>query len=80
MPRIQDYWRPTGCGWFKEDLFKVASDGNYNNDDSIRYTCFIDEYTMEMRMVNYDTQKGLPLKDFINTKPRTIQISTIQKE
>ena len=71
-----DYGDPLDADGFKEDLFKVASDGNYNNDDSIRYTCFIDEYYYGDENGNYDTQKGLPLKDFINTKPRTIQIST----
>lgn len=74
------YGDPLDADGFKEDLFEAASDGNYNNDDSIHYTCFIDEYYYGDENGNYDTQKGLPLKDFINTKPRTIQISTYFRE
>ena len=72
----QTYGEPLDADGFKEDLFKAASDNKYQDNDSIRYTCFIDEYYYGDENGNYDTQKGLPLKDFINTKPRTIQIST----
>ena len=75
-----DYGDPLDADGFKEDLFEVASDGNYKDEDSIHYTCFIDEYYYGDENGNYDTQKGLPLKDFINTKPRTIQISTYFRE
>ncbi len=71
-----DYGDPLDADGFKEDLFKVASDNKYQDNDSIRYTCFIDEYYYGDESGNYNTKKGLPLKDFINTKPRTIQIST----
>ena len=71
-----DYGDPLDADDFKEDLFKVASDNKYQDNDSIRYTCFIDEYYYGDESGNYNTKKGLPLKDFINTKPRTIQIST----
>lgn len=72
----QAYGDPLDADGFKEDLFEAASDNEYQDNDSIRYTCFIDEYYYGDENGNYDTQKGLPLKDFINTKPRTIQIST----
>lgn len=71
-----DYGDPLDADGFKEDLFEVASDGIYKDEDSIHYTCFIDEYYYGDENGNYNTQKGLPLKEFINTKPRTIQIST----
>lgn len=76
----QTYGEPLDADGFKEDLFKAASDNKYQDNDSIRYTCFIDEYYYGDENGNYDTQKGLPLKDFINTKPRTIQISTYFRE
>lgn len=75
-----DYGDPLDADGFKEDLFKVASDNKYQDNDSIRYTCFIDEYYYGDESGNYNTKKGLPLKDFINTKPRTIQISTYFRE
>ena len=76
----QTYGEPLDADGFKEDLFKAASDNKYQDNDSIRYTCFIDEYYYGDENGNYDTQKGLPLKDFINTKPRTIEISTYFRE
>ena len=59
-----DYGDPLDADGFKEDLFKVASDGNYNNDDSIRYTCFIDEYYYGDENGNYDTQKRFAIERF----------------
>ncbi|WP_455787699.1 fimbrial protein [Parabacteroides goldsteinii] len=70
------YGDPLDADGFKEDLFEAASDNEYQDNDSIRYTCFIDEYYYGDEDGNYDTQKGLSLKEFINTQPRTIQIST----
>lgn len=75
-----DYGDPLDADGFKEDLFEVASDGIYKDEDSIHYTCFIDEYYYGDENGNYNTQKGLSLKNFINTKPRTIQISTYFRE
>lgn len=63
---------------FKEDLFSAASDPDYANTDSIRYTCFIDEYYYGNGDGNYNN--SLPLEDFIDTKPRTIQICTYFKK
>lgn len=73
-----NYGNPLDADGFKEDLFNAASDPDYEPDDSIRYTCFIDEYYYGDQNGNYDN--NLPLEDFINTKPRTIQISTYFKK
>ena len=45
-------------------------DEGFSLDDSIRYTCFIDEYYYV----------GKPLREFINQQPRTIQIWTYYKK
>lgn len=63
---------------FKEDLFSAASDPDYANTDSIRYTCFIDEYYYGNEKGNYNN--SLALDRFIDTKPRTIQICTYFKK
>ncbi|WP_293713679.1 fimbrial protein [uncultured Parabacteroides sp.] len=67
---------PFNADEFKTDLFNAASDPDYEDSDSIRYTCFIDEYYYGGPGGGYDPFVGLPLKDFINTQPRTIQICT----
>lgn len=77
---IPTYGEPLNADGFKEDLFKAASDNEYQDNDSIRYTCFIDEYYYGDEMGNYNKQKGLPLNEFINTQPRTIQICTYFKK
>lgn len=73
-----DYGDPLDADGFKEDLFNAASSTEYTDTDSIRYTCFIDEYYYGDGDGNYDN--SLPLEDFIDTKPRTIQICTYFKK
>lgn len=77
---VQSYGNPLSADKFKEDLFKAASDQDYTNSDSIRYTCFINEYYYGDSQGNYNTNLGLPLKDFVNTQPRTMQICTYFKK
>lgn len=60
---------------FKEDLYNAYSELQ-NEDDRVYYTCFIDEYYYGDTNGNRDLTEGLPLTDFINTQPRTIQICT----
>jgi len=60
---------------FKEDLYDAYSELQ-NDDDKVYYTCFIDEYFYGDTDGNRDSNVGLPLKYFINTQPRTIQICT----
>lgn len=73
-----NYGNPLDADGFKEDLFNAASDSHYEDTDSIRYTCFIDEYYYGDEKGNYNN--SLPLEDFIDTKPRTIQICTYFKK
>lgn len=77
---VQSYGNPLSADEFKEDLFKAALDQDYTNSDSIRYTCFINEYYYGDSQGNYNTNLGLPLKDFVNTQPRTMQICTYFKK
>lgn len=77
---VQSYGNPLSADEFKEDLFNAASDLDYTNSDSIRYTCFINEYYYGDSKGNYDSTLGLPLKDFVNTRPRTMQICTYFKK
>lgn len=60
---------------FKESLYDAYSELQ-NDDDKVYYTCFIDEYFYGDANGNCNSNVGLPLKDFINTQPRTIQICT----
>lgn len=73
-----NYGNPLDADGFKEDLFNAASSTEYDDTDSIRYTCFIDEYYYGDDNGNYNN--SLPLEDFIDTKPRTIQICTYFKK
>lgn len=59
--------KPLNADDFRKDLYGACQlkDGN----DSIHYTCFIDEYYY----------KDMQLKDFINQEPRTMQIWTYYK-
>lgn len=60
---------------FKENLYDAYSELQ-NDDDKVYYTCFIDEYFYGDADGNSNSSVGLPLNDFINTQPRTIQICT----
>lgn len=61
---------PLDADEFRGDLYDAyIDDEGFGDDDSIRYTCFIDEYYYE----------GKPLREFINQQPRTIQIWTYYK-
>lgn len=72
------YGDPLDADGFKEDLFNAASSTEYDDTDSIRYTCFIDEYYYGDEDGNYNN--SLALDQFIDTKPRTIQICTYFKK
>lgn len=58
---------PLNADGFRRDLYNVCQLGDGN--DSIHYTCFIDEYYY----------KDMQLRDFINQEPRTMQIWTYYK-
>lgn len=63
--------KPLDADGFREDLYDACiKDEDFGTDDSIRYTCFIDEYYYA----------GKPLREFINQQPRTIQIWTYYKK
>ena len=62
---------PLDANGFRADLYDACiKDEGFSLDDSIRYTCFIDEYYYV----------GKPLREFINQQPRTIQIWTYYKK
>ena len=62
---------PLNADGFRSDLYDACiKDEGFSLDDSIRYTCFIDEYYYV----------GKPLREFINQQPRTIQIWTYYKK
>lgn len=65
---------------FKADLFNAYNTEGFGTDDSIRYTCFIDEYFYGDESGNYSGTSSPKLKDFINQQPRTINILTYYKE
>uniref|UniRef100_UPI00259A4AA5 hypothetical protein n=1 Tax=uncultured Parabacteroides sp. TaxID=512312 RepID=UPI00259A4AA5 len=62
---------PLDADGFRSDLYdSYINNTGFGTDDSIRYTCFIDEYYYA----------GKPLREFINQQPRTIQIWTYYKK
>lgn len=72
--------KPLDVAGFKADLFKAYSDPSaFGTDDSIRYTCFIDEYFYGDESGNYPGSGSLKLEEFINQQPRTINILTYYK-
>lgn len=73
--------KPLNVAGFKADLFKAYSDPSaFGTDDSIRYTCFIDEYFYGDENGDYPGSGPLKLEDFINQQPRTINILTYYNE
>lgn len=63
---------------FKADLFRAYKSKDFGNDDSIRYTCFINEYFYGDENGNFS--ELFPLQKFINQQPRTINILTYYKK
>lgn len=76
-----DYDEPLNVNGFKADLFNACKrNEGFGADDSIRYTCFIDEYFYGDKNGNYPGNTvPLKLQDFINQQPRTINILTYYK-
>lgn len=73
--------QPLNVIGFKADLFNAYKDDvGFDADDSIRYTCFIDEYFYGGPNGNYPgNPASVKLQDFINQQPRTINILTYYK-